>query len=153
MNSNGNEVLLDERRDLRVAIRFGFQPSACASSRGGAEVNQDRFVFRLRLGQSGINVFDPMHCHERLLSQLSERHAIGCSGGEQSRTDSNGLIDPLLDHARQRCTFHRRGSFMLVQKEKRGRTCPASIDSSLAVNRRPWQARGLRRARTTESRP
>src|ERR1700722_11833589 len=34
----GDELLINKRRDLGIGVRLGLQPSACASSRGGAEV-------------------------------------------------------------------------------------------------------------------
>lgn len=70
MNSEGNEVLLNEGCELGISVRFGFQPSASTSSRSGAEVYEHRFVFRFGSVQTGINVFDPMNCHKTLLSQL-----------------------------------------------------------------------------------
>jgi hypothetical protein len=34
-----NEILMDEIRDFLIRIRLSFQPSACASSRRGREIN------------------------------------------------------------------------------------------------------------------
>jgi hypothetical protein len=59
MDGNWDEVLVDKRTKLRVAIRFGFQPSACPSSRSGAKVHQHRLMLRLGLTQRALNILVP----------------------------------------------------------------------------------------------
>jgi hypothetical protein len=39
-----NEVVVDEGCDFRVGVGLGLQPSARPSSRGGAEIDQQRFL-------------------------------------------------------------------------------------------------------------
>jgi len=58
-----DEFLVDEGRELRVAVGLGLQPSACASSRSGAEVDQQGQVLGLGVGERGINVFVPGNGH------------------------------------------------------------------------------------------
>jgi hypothetical protein len=43
VNLYGNKILTDERRDLRIGIYFGIQPSASPSHRGGAEIEKNGF--------------------------------------------------------------------------------------------------------------
>ncbi|HXD29644.1 MAG TPA: hypothetical protein VN643_00915 [Pyrinomonadaceae bacterium] len=43
------EIRIDEARDFIVGIGFGFQPNTGASSRGGAEVEQQRLLVGLCL--------------------------------------------------------------------------------------------------------
>jgi len=59
VDSDGHEFLIDEGCELRVSIRFGFQPSACASSGSGAKVDQQGFVLCFGLAQGSIYVFVP----------------------------------------------------------------------------------------------
>jgi hypothetical protein len=60
---DGHEILVDEGRGLIIGIGFGFQPNACASSRGGTEINQQWFLFRLRFCQRRVCVFVPFDSH------------------------------------------------------------------------------------------
>jgi hypothetical protein len=57
------EVFVDEVRGLLVGVGLGFQPSACASGRGRAEVEKNRALRRLRLGERLVDVPAPLHCH------------------------------------------------------------------------------------------
>jgi hypothetical protein len=59
VDRDGNEILIDGRSQLRIAVRLGLQPSACPSGRRRAKVHQHRFVLRFCLAQRGINVFIP----------------------------------------------------------------------------------------------
>jgi hypothetical protein len=43
----GDELVANERRDLVIAVRFGFQPNATPSGGCRAEVDEKR-LFRLR---------------------------------------------------------------------------------------------------------
>jgi len=63
VHAKGHEFLVDERRELRVSVRFGFQPSACSSSRSGAKVNQHRLVLCLGLAERSVYVFVPRNRH------------------------------------------------------------------------------------------
>lgn len=67
MDGRGNKLFFDELCYLRVTVRFGFQPSAPASSRRGAEIEQDGTVLRLRLGECGVSVLNPVDGHAYLL--------------------------------------------------------------------------------------
>lgn len=58
-----DEVVVNEGRGLIVVVRFGFQPNACASGGGGAEIYQQRFVVGFRLGERGVRVFQPIYFH------------------------------------------------------------------------------------------
>ncbi|HXG93021.1 MAG TPA: hypothetical protein VNN73_11735 [Blastocatellia bacterium] len=63
MYFDGQEVFVDELGDLSVAVGFGLQPNASASSRGGAEINQQRFVLLFRITKRSINIFVPFDSH------------------------------------------------------------------------------------------
>lgn len=54
------EIRIDEVRHSLIRVRLGFQPSACPSSRSGAEINQNRPARLLCLGQRGIDVITPV---------------------------------------------------------------------------------------------
>ena len=57
------EILIDEGRDFIVGIGFGLQPNACASSRSGAEVEQQGLLVSLCLSECYIYVFVPLNSH------------------------------------------------------------------------------------------
>lgn len=44
VDGNGQEILINRTGQLLVSIRFGFQPNACASSRGSAKIQQNCFA-------------------------------------------------------------------------------------------------------------
>jgi hypothetical protein len=48
---------------LRVTIRFGFQPSARASSWSGAKVDQYWLVLCFGLAERSVYIFIPRNCH------------------------------------------------------------------------------------------
>ena len=64
------EILIDEGRDFIVGIGFGFQPNACASSRSGAEVEQQGPLVSLCLSECRINVFVPLNSHFQSLLKI-----------------------------------------------------------------------------------
>jgi hypothetical protein len=57
------EVVVDEGRSFVVAIRFGFQPNAAASSGRGAEVNEHRLLTGFCFGQGSVCIFHPVYFH------------------------------------------------------------------------------------------
>jgi hypothetical protein len=59
VDCNGDEFLIDKRSELRVSIRFGFQPSACPSRWSGAEVHKHGLVLCLSLAERSVDVFVP----------------------------------------------------------------------------------------------
>jgi hypothetical protein len=59
VHSNWHEFLIDKGCKLRVSVRFGFQPSASASSWSGAEVNQHGLVLYLGLAKRSVYIFVP----------------------------------------------------------------------------------------------
>jgi hypothetical protein len=59
-----NKVLVDEGGELRVSVRFGFQPNASASGGRGAEVEQHRFVFRFGASERTVEIFGPFNGHQ-----------------------------------------------------------------------------------------
>jgi hypothetical protein len=69
MNGGGNKILVDEVCKLLIGVGLGFQPSASASRRRGAEIHQERFVFGPGPVQRCLNVFVPINCHANLLSE------------------------------------------------------------------------------------
>ena len=58
-----DEVVVDERSCLVVAVRLGFQPSTCASGGGRAEVDQHGFLLRFGFGECCVSVCQPMNFH------------------------------------------------------------------------------------------
>jgi hypothetical protein len=58
-----DKIFVDKRRGRIVRIGFGLQPNASASGRSRAEVDQQRFVARFRLGERCIDVFVPFDSH------------------------------------------------------------------------------------------
>ena len=60
---DSHEMLVDEGCDFRIGVGLGLQPSAGASSRGGAEVNEQRFICFLRFGERRVEVFLPLDSH------------------------------------------------------------------------------------------
>ena len=58
-----DEVLVDERRGLIVAVRLGFQPSTCASSRRRAEVDEQGFVVGFCFRECRVSVCHPIYFH------------------------------------------------------------------------------------------
>jgi hypothetical protein len=59
VNSDGHKFLVDEGGELRVSIRFGFQPSACPSRWSGAKINQYRLVLCFGLIERSVYIFVP----------------------------------------------------------------------------------------------
>jgi hypothetical protein len=68
------EILIDEGRDFIVGIGFGFQPNARASSRGRAEVDQQRLLFGLGLSECRIDVFVPVNSHCQSLLETNQTY-------------------------------------------------------------------------------
>jgi hypothetical protein len=64
MSFDRDEILIDEAGDFIVGVGLGFQPSARASSRCGAEIQQQRFVRRLGFRQCRINILLPIYSHD-----------------------------------------------------------------------------------------
>ena len=62
-----DEVLIDELRRLRIFVRLGIQPSTRASSRCGAEVQQDRLALFFCLLKRLIDGLAPIHGHKASL--------------------------------------------------------------------------------------
>ena len=81
------EILMDEGRDFIVGIGFGLQPNARASSRGRAEVEQQRLLVSLCLSECRINVFVPLNSHFNLL-RLDQTYKAnsypGCHGRQRA---------------------------------------------------------------------
>ena len=61
------KICIYESSNALIRIRLGFQPSTSASSRRGAEIEQDGPARFLRFRQSGIDVFAPLNCHASIL--------------------------------------------------------------------------------------
>ena len=59
VNRYRKEVFADKGCGTGIRIRLGFQPSACASGRGGAEVEQDGLQFLLPLRERRVDIFHP----------------------------------------------------------------------------------------------
>jgi hypothetical protein len=58
-----DKIFTDEPRGRVVGVGFGLQPNASASRGRRAEVDQQGFVARFRLGQRGIDIFVPFDRH------------------------------------------------------------------------------------------
>jgi len=61
VDGDRNEVLPDITGEIRVGVRFGFQPSAGNSSWGGTEVDQEWLAGSFGLAERRIRIFDPVH--------------------------------------------------------------------------------------------
>jgi hypothetical protein len=59
VHANRNEGLLDELYDSRIRVHLGIQPSAAASHRRGAEIEQHLAAGRGCIAQRGIEVVSP----------------------------------------------------------------------------------------------
>jgi hypothetical protein len=64
---DGQEILIDEGRGLPVSIGLGLQPSARASSRGGAEIDQEGSLCGLSFCQSRVSISVPLYSHILIL--------------------------------------------------------------------------------------
>jgi hypothetical protein len=62
-----DEVLINECRDLIVAVRFGFQPNTCASSRRRTEIDEQRLLAVFGFGECRVSIFNPIYFHSCLL--------------------------------------------------------------------------------------
>ncbi len=58
-----DEVVIDKRGGLFVVVRFGLQPSACTSSRSGAEIDEYWLVLVFCLSKCAVSIFDPFDFH------------------------------------------------------------------------------------------
>ena len=67
----GQKILVDEGRNLIVSVGLGFQPSASASSRGGAEINKQRLFRSFSFGQRRVGILFPFDCHIIILLRNS----------------------------------------------------------------------------------
>ena len=76
---DGDEVLVDERGGLLIRVRLGFQPSAGASRRRGAEIEEEGAAFRLRGGERLIDVSAPVHEHRHLRAPVTSRYGVRSS--------------------------------------------------------------------------
>jgi hypothetical protein len=56
MKFDRDEVIENELANPVVGINLGFQPGTSPSHRGGAEIQQHRFLRRLSLGESRIGI-------------------------------------------------------------------------------------------------
>lgn len=72
---DGEKVLGDEVACLLIFVGLGIQPSAGASCRRGAEIQQDGPAELLCGSQRLINVFAPAHGHNRLSLQCRQLDA------------------------------------------------------------------------------
>jgi hypothetical protein len=59
VDGNRYEFLIDKGPELWISVRLGFQPSACASSGSGAEVNQHWLLLCFGLGECSVYIFVP----------------------------------------------------------------------------------------------
>ena len=59
----GNEILVDERRQTGVLIRLLFEPDAGTSTGCRTEIDKQRFVLIFGLRQRLIGVLDPIYGH------------------------------------------------------------------------------------------
>jgi hypothetical protein len=59
----GDEVSVNKRGSLVIAVRLGFQPSTCTSGGRGAEVDEQRLLLSFGFRECGVSVFQPMNFH------------------------------------------------------------------------------------------
>lgn len=63
VDSDRYEFLIDKGCELRVSVRFGFQPGACPSRWSGAKVHKHRLVLCPGLAERSIYIFVPRNRH------------------------------------------------------------------------------------------
>jgi hypothetical protein len=51
-----DKILVNEVGEFLIRVRLSFQLSTCASARRGGKINQQGFVFSLRLCERGIGI-------------------------------------------------------------------------------------------------
>lgn len=51
-----DKTLVDEVGDFLIGVRLSFQLSTCPSGRRGGKIDEQRFVFSLRLRQRSIGI-------------------------------------------------------------------------------------------------
>ena len=51
-----NEILVNEVGDFLIGVRLSFQLSTCPSGGRGGKIDEQRFVFSLRLRQRSIGI-------------------------------------------------------------------------------------------------
>jgi hypothetical protein len=56
-----DEVVVDKRSSLFIAVRLGFQPNASASSGRGAKVDEQRLFVGFRLRERSVGVCLPVN--------------------------------------------------------------------------------------------
>jgi hypothetical protein len=64
VNRKRDEVLVDKRRDFRVLVRLGFQPSAGTSGRRRGEIYEQRLLLFFSSRKRLVGVFDPIDGHK-----------------------------------------------------------------------------------------
>ena len=83
------EILIDEGRDFIIGIGFGLQPNACASSRGSAEVEQQRLLVSLCLSECRIYLFVPLNSHFQTSLRLKSNMATALLTKPPNRRNSD----------------------------------------------------------------
>ena len=63
MDLQRNEVLIDEAGNPFIGINLGIQPSACASRRRRAEIEEQGLVLKLRFRERSVNILLPSYGH------------------------------------------------------------------------------------------
>ena len=56
-----DEVVVDKRSSLFIAVRLGFQPNASASSGRGTEVDEQRLLIGLGLRERRVGICQPLN--------------------------------------------------------------------------------------------
>ena len=80
MSFEWDESFVDEVRNFTIRVGLGFQPSTCASSRRGREIDQERFAVSFRLLERCVRVFNPIDEH---IPSIPRLRPAGCRGAER----------------------------------------------------------------------
>jgi hypothetical protein len=64
MRFDGNKSFVDQRRNTRIGINLGIQPSACPSHRSGAKIEQHGAVLLFGLRKAGVYIGFPRYWHD-----------------------------------------------------------------------------------------
>jgi hypothetical protein len=69
-----DEVIGNELANPVIGINLGFQPGTSPSHRGGAEIQQHRFLSAFGLRKGGIDILPPIDCSHRRPPQFVQQY-------------------------------------------------------------------------------
>jgi hypothetical protein len=79
MKFDRDEVIGNELANPVVGINLGFQPGTSPSHRGGAEIQQNRFLSAFGLRKGGIGILLPIDCSHLYTSLCLQQYTHGAA--------------------------------------------------------------------------